>query len=126
MHGISDPVFEIVDIEPHEICKNDKDDRGTFGGMIKLIMDVPALEAPAGTISGVTIEVVIRWNIPSRRVQALDELLDFPHLNVLFCDVLTHAGRALLGSLPFFGDFLCLLQTPSSQAGKEMRKRGRN
>lgn len=60
MHGISDPVFEIVDIEPHEICENDEDDRGTFGGMIKLIMDVPALEGHTSTISGVTIEVAIR------------------------------------------------------------------
>ena len=69
--------------------------------MIKLIMDVPALEERACTISG-TIEMAIRWHIPPRRVQALDELLDFPHLNVLFCNVLTHTGRVLFGPIALF------------------------
>ena len=32
-------------------------------------------------------------NVPSGRVKALDELLDLPHLNVLFRDILTHDGR---------------------------------
>lgn len=89
-------------MESGEICEYDKDDRGTFGGMIKLIMDVPALEGRGGTISGATREVAMRWRIPSRRVQALDELLNFPHLNVLFGDVLTHAGRELLGPIALF------------------------
>ena len=61
----------------------------TLGGMIRLIMEVPALrdysdehcDTPRGRG---------RRYAPASRVKALDELLDFPHLNVLFRLVLTH------------------------------------
>ena len=112
----------IANVAWDEICENDKNDRCTFGGMIKLIMDVPALGTRARTMSGATIDVVIRCHIPSGRVQALDELLDFPHLNVLFCHVLTHAGRVLIELVSLFlGDFLCFLR--ALEDGGEERKR---
>ena len=112
----------IANVAWDEICENDKNDRCTFGGMIKLIMDVPALGTRARTMSGATIDVVIRCHIPSGRVQALDELLDFPHLNVLFCHVLTHAGRVLIELVSLFlGDFSCFLR--ALEDGGEERKR---
>ena len=59
--------------------------------MIRLIMEVPALEnggrQPAIGDIGVGV-------LPSGRVKALDELLYLPHLNILLCDVwLTHDGQ---------------------------------
>ena len=92
--------------------QNDKNDQFTFGGMIKLIMDVPALEERAHTISNAMMKVGIRLHIPPRRVQALDELLDFPHLNVLFCNVLTHAGPVLLGPIALFWRFFVFSSSP--------------
>ena len=128
MHGRSGPVFMIANVAWDEICENDKNDRCTFGGMIKLIMDVPALGTRARTMSGATIDAVIRCHIPSGRVQALDELLDFPHLNVLFCHVLTHAGRVLielvsLFFLAIFCVFFGLLRTEGKR-GKDWKRNG--
>ena len=63
--------------------------RHTFGGMIRLIMEVPALrERKFDEVARSEKKV-----LPSGSIKALDELLDLPHLYVLLRNVLTHRGR---------------------------------
>ena len=66
----------------------------TFGGMIRLIMEVPAL-----TMNFVNQEPEVKRkfisNAPSGCVKALDELLDLPHLNILLSLILTHCTDVL-------------------------------
>lgn len=57
----------------------------TFGGKMRLIIDVPAL---LGKI--ISVCVASRDNeayAPSGMVQRLDQFLDLPHLNVLFGNI---------------------------------------
>jgi hypothetical protein len=49
--------------------------------MIRLIMDVPALEKFPLSDDGRSLK---KWqSTPSGRIKALDKLLDLPHLNIL-------------------------------------------
>ena len=66
--------------------------RRTFGGMIRLIMEVPALQGKRRSMSAETISEK-KSVVPSGRIKTLDELLDLPHLNILLRNVLTHRGR---------------------------------
>lgn len=69
----------------------------TLGGMIKLIIDVPALRKP---ISKSPCKAAPKSDAPSGRVEAPDELFDLPHLNVGFRYILnlTHVGKILVRS----------------------------
>lgn len=50
--------------------------------MIRLIMDVPALEKLPLSDDGRSLK---KWySKPSGRIKALDEFLDLPHLDILF------------------------------------------
>jgi hypothetical protein len=58
--------------------------------MMRLIMEVPALDE---AINWCLKQAKVGDDRPSGRVKALDELLDLPHLDVLFRYVLAHPGR---------------------------------
>ena len=77
MHGRSGPVFMMVDHESDETWENDKNDRGTFGGMIKLIMDVPALEERRYGIRIGTTEIAVDDTYPLAESKLLISFLTF-------------------------------------------------
>ena len=64
----------------------------TFGGIMRLIMEVPALESPMTFSRKILGKKKL---VPSGRVEALDEFFDLPHLNILLRSVLTHLGRRI-------------------------------
>lgn len=65
-----------------------------MGGMIRLIMEVPALRV---YFDFNTVERDVRADrcVPTGRVKTLDEFLNFPHLNILFRLILTHFFSSL-------------------------------
>lgn len=63
----------------------------TLGGMIRLIMEVPALENTF--LSDWRFALRNNCTVPSGRVKRLDEFLDLPHLDILLRNVGTHLGR---------------------------------
>lgn len=69
----------------------------TLGGIIKLIIDVPALRTP---INKNQSKAVLKSGAPSGRVEAPDKFFDLPHLNIGFRYILnlTHVGKTLVRS----------------------------
>jgi hypothetical protein len=63
----------------------------TLGGMMRLIIDVPALRYAAGQFSWNTGTSQSR-NAPSSCIETFDKFLHLPQLDVLLCDVLAHFG----------------------------------